>query len=51
MTFDLMYHLGMSLSDIDNCDLFDLEWFHAKVAEEKKREREEISSMINARFR
>jgi len=48
MTFDLMYHLGMSLADIDNCDVFDLEWFHSKVAEEKRHEKEDMAKTLGA---
>jgi hypothetical protein len=37
--FDLMYHLGMNLTEIENCDLKELDWFHSRLVKQKKDEK------------
>lgn len=38
MQFDLMWHLHMSLSDIEGTDTKELEWLHGRVVEQIKKE-------------
>jgi hypothetical protein len=38
MQFNLMYHLHMSKSDIEDADVKELDWIYGRLVEQKKKE-------------
>ena len=47
MQFELVYYTNMTLRDVEECEVKELNWFYGKLVERKKKENEITKGKIH----